>query len=282
LPNARLLSVSKTGELAISLGHTYDGWMGEGTLARSSLLGTAPRVMAEHVREADWTPDGSELAVVRRVDGFERLEFPLGKVLYQTSGYISDIRFSPSGDRIAFGDHPVYADDAGAIAVIDKEGRRTSLSDGWVSIHGLAWSKDGSEIWFGGTKGVAINPDGIFAVTPSGRLRTVIVGPTRYKLLDVASDGRVLVGHDRDDRVVEGLLAGSETPVDVSVRAASFATWVADDGSSALINGWAQTRWGSGGMLYIEATCGVVAVGLFAVLAAATRALWPSPVTVTA
>ncbi|HVH56171.1 MAG TPA: hypothetical protein VM791_07950 [Vicinamibacterales bacterium] len=44
LPNARLLSVSKTGELAISLDHAYDGWMGEGTLARSSLLGTAPRV----------------------------------------------------------------------------------------------------------------------------------------------------------------------------------------------------------------------------------------------
>ena len=86
LPDARLLSVSKTGELAISLGHTFEGWMGEGTLARSSLLGSAPRVMAEHVREAEWTPDGGDLAVVRRVDGFERLEFPLGKVLYQTSG----------------------------------------------------------------------------------------------------------------------------------------------------------------------------------------------------
>ena len=154
LPDARLLSVSKTGELAISLGHTYEGWMGEGTLARSSLLGTAPRVMAEHVREAEWTPDGSDLAVVRRVDGFERLEFPLGKVLYQTSGFISDIRFSPSGDRIAFADHPLYSDDAGPIAVVDRDGHRTALSDdGWISLHGLAWSKDGSEIWFGGTKG---------------------------------------------------------------------------------------------------------------------------------
>ena len=128
LPNARLLSVSKTGELAISLGHTFEGWMGEGTLARSSVLGSAPRVMAEHVREAEWTPDGSDLAVVRRVGGFERLEFPLGKVLYQTSGYISDIRFSPSGDRIAFADHPLYADDAGAVAMVDRDGHRTALS----------------------------------------------------------------------------------------------------------------------------------------------------------
>ena len=236
LPDARLLAVSKTGELAISLGHTYEGWMGEGTLARSSLLGTAPRVMAEHVREAEWTPDGSDLAVVRRVEGFERLEFPLGKVLYQTSGFISDIRFSPSGDRIAFADHPLYSDDAGLIAVVDRDGHRTALSDdGWTSLHGLAWTRDGSEIWFGGTRGVDVNATGIYAVTLGGQLRPVIAGPTRYKLLDIASNGRVLVSHDRDDRVVEGLMAGSATPVDISLRANSSANWVAEDGRSTLI-----------------------------------------------
>ena len=209
--------------------------MGEGTLARSSLLGTAPRVMAEHVREAEWTPDGSDLAVVRRVDGFERLEFPLGKVLYQTSGFISDIRFSPSGDRIAFADHPLYSDDAGLIAVVDRDGHRTALSDdGWTSLHGLAWTRDGSEIWFGGTRGVDVNATGIYAVTLGGQLRPVIAGPTRYKLLDIASNGRVLVSHDRDDRVVEGLMAGSATPVDISLRANSSANWVAEDGRSPL------------------------------------------------
>ena len=235
LPSARLLAVSKSGELALSIGHTFDGWMGEGTLARSSLLGSAPRVVAEHVREADWTPDGSDLALVRRGDGFERLEFPLGKVLYQTSGYISDVRFSPSGDRIAFADHPVYSDDAGAVAVVDKEGHRTTLSDGWTSVHGIAWNKDGSEIWFGATKGTTVNSEGVFAVTSEGRVRTVAAGPTRYKVLDIAADGRVLVGRDRDDRVVEGLLAGSETTVDLSVRSTSLATWVADDGRRALV-----------------------------------------------
>ena len=68
---------------------------------------------------------------------------------------------------------------------------------------------------------MAVNADGIYAVTPSGQLRPVIVGPTRYKVLDIASDGRVLVSHDRDDRVVEGLMAGSATPVDIS-RAGEF------------------------------------------------------------
>jgi hypothetical protein len=72
-------------------------------------------------------------------------------------------------------------------------------------------------------------------VTPAGRLRSVIIGPMRYKVLDIAADGRVLITHDRDDKVVEALLAGSPTPVEVSLRANSSATWVADDGSSTLI-----------------------------------------------
>jgi len=82
---------------------------------------------------------------------------------------------------------------------------------------------------------VAINPDGIFAVTRNGQLRSVMAGPSRYKVLDIATDGRVLVGHDRDDRVIQALLAGSETPADVWVRDASASTWVADDGKRMVI-----------------------------------------------
>src|SRR5262245_59089655 len=235
LPNARLLAVSKTGELAISLDHIYEGWMGEGTLARSSLLGSAPRVMVEHVREAEWTPDGSDLAIVRRVGGLERLEFPIGKVLYQTSGYISDIRFSPSGERIAFAHHPVYADDAGGVEVVDREGRRTILSEGWISVHGLAWTKDESELWFGATKGVAVSGEGIYAVTPSGRLRDITIGPIRYKVLDIAADGRVLVGHEREERVVEALMSDSTAPADITLRSNSSSWWISNDGNIVAI-----------------------------------------------
>jgi hypothetical protein len=235
LPNARLLSISKNGELAISLRHTYEGWMGEGTLARSSMLGSAPRVMVERVREADWNPDASDLAIVRRMGGLERLEFPVGKVLYQTSGFISHIRFSPSGDRIAFADHPVYADDAGAVAMVDLEGHRTVLSEGWISVHGLAWTRDGAEVWFGGTKGSAVSGDGIYSVTPTGRLRAVMVGPGRYKILDIAADGRVLIGDEREERIVEALMAGAPAPVELGLRSTSSGWWIADDGTSILI-----------------------------------------------
>jgi hypothetical protein len=88
------------------------------------MLAAAPRPMVEHVREADWVPDGSDLAIVRRAGGLERLEFPLGKVLYQTNGYISHIRFHVTAQRIAFADHPLYGDDNGDLSVVDRAAPR--------------------------------------------------------------------------------------------------------------------------------------------------------------
>jgi MFS family permease len=49
-----------------------------------------------------------------------------------------------------------------------------------------------------------------------------------------------------------------------------------------MINGWAQARWGSGGMLYVEAACGTAAVALFAIVATAARALPPREATASA
>ena len=218
LPDARLLSISKTGELAVSLGHVFEAWMGMGTLARSSMLGSAPRVLLENIREAEWSPDGSELAIVRRVGGLEQLEFPTGQVLYKSSGFIGDIRFSPDGTRIAFSDHPLFADDAGAVSLVDRAGRRMVLSDGWTSMRGLAWSADGTEIWFTGNRGGAEITHGVYAVTPAGVQRMVMASPVGLKLYDIAPDGRVLLGVESIDRRVEALLAGFTEPRNVAIR----------------------------------------------------------------
>ena len=53
------------------------------------------------------------LAIVHHGGGQSRLEYPIGKVVYQTPGWISHIRFSPQGNRIAFLDHPFPQDDSG-------------------------------------------------------------------------------------------------------------------------------------------------------------------------
>ena len=75
-------------------------------------------------------------------------EYPIGKVLYETSGYISDLRISPNGDRIAFMDHHVRWDNRGNVAAVDLAGNYTALSEENTGEEGLAWSSDGSEIWY--------------------------------------------------------------------------------------------------------------------------------------
>ena len=153
-PPADVLAVSGTSELALSLGHAFDGWMGEGTLARAPMLGAGPRPLVGNVREADWTPDGSELAIVRRVGGRERLELPLGNVLYETTGWIGSIRVSPDGQHVAFADHPVFADDIGTVSMVDRGKKKVDLATGWDSmLRGLAWSPDGKEVWFTASHG---------------------------------------------------------------------------------------------------------------------------------
>ena len=39
LPDAEVLAVSSIGEVAISVGHRFRGWIGQGTLARAPLVG---------------------------------------------------------------------------------------------------------------------------------------------------------------------------------------------------------------------------------------------------
>ncbi len=100
LPDGRVLAVSATGELAIQTGRETI-WESIGTLARVPLEGGAPRELLENVSLADWSPDGRDLAVVHKVGGKYRVEFPIGKVLYETTNLIESMRISPRGDRLA-------------------------------------------------------------------------------------------------------------------------------------------------------------------------------------
>ena len=85
------------------------------------------RDLLEDVGNAAWSPDGGSMAVVRAPQWRYRLEFPAGKVLYETTGWVSHPRVSPKADRIAFLDHPVFGDDRGSVAVMDLSGKKTTL-----------------------------------------------------------------------------------------------------------------------------------------------------------
>src|SRR5205814_1311320 len=71
-----LHGVASTSELAVGLGTVGSETQRALTLARVPLAGGAPRDVLESVTWADWSPDGTELAVVREMGETFRLEFP--------------------------------------------------------------------------------------------------------------------------------------------------------------------------------------------------------------
>src|SRR3984885_43538 len=149
IPASNLLAVSSTGEMAVLQAvHTPFMFTFRGTLGQVPLTGGTPRLMAENVEGADWSPDGKTLAIVRDVGGRQLLEYPMGHVIYQTDGWISHMRVSPKGGQVAFLDHTTHDDDRGVVSMVDLAGQKKVLSTGWESEEGLAWSPNGSEVWF--------------------------------------------------------------------------------------------------------------------------------------
>jgi len=234
LPRTHLLSISSKGELAVLTNARYVAHrFFIGTLARVPLLGgTAPREILESVRQADWSPDGSELAILRMVEGKDRLEFPIGKVLYETAGYLSDLRVSPGGDRIALFEHPAQWDDRGSVIVVDRAGKRTVLSGDYEAEEGLSWSQAGDEVLF------TAFPEGegytLYGVDLSGHRREALRTFRGLTMHDVSRTGRWLVTND-DLRLEMSVLApGASAERDLSWLDSSDSPFLSRDGSMLL------------------------------------------------
>jgi serine/threonine protein kinase len=235
LPSANLLSISPSGEMAIAVDcQSNHPGVCAGTLARAALTGGSPRDVAEGIQEADWAPDGASMMVVRDVGGKSRIEFPMGKVLYETTGHVSYARLSPKADRIAFLDHPFSLDDAGTVAVIDLAGKKTTLTGKWASEGGLAWSAKGDEVWFTATEAGANRS--LYATDLGGKLRVVTRVPGGLKLHDVARSGRVLLTRESPRVGILGMLQGDAREHDMSFLDYSFAADIAPDGSVLLFD----------------------------------------------
>jgi eukaryotic-like serine/threonine-protein kinase len=255
-----VLGMSRTGELAVSLHRRpYVPFVGIGRLGRISIAGGAPREIVDDVQWADWSADGNTLAIVRDVGAHNRLEFPIGKVVYETTGWISHPRVSPDGERIAFVDHPIPRDDGGAVAVLDRGGKKTTLTSVYATCQGLAWTPDGREIWYTAAEG-GFNR-AIHAVNRSGKERLVGRIPGVSTIKDISKDGRVLMANETYRLGILGRRRGDEKETELSWLDFSLVTDISPDGSAILI-----TESGEGGgpgySAYLRKTDGSPAVRL--------------------
>jgi Tol biopolymer transport system component len=260
LANASILSVSSSGELAVLLGAEYaGGWSYRGTLARLPLEGGAPREILHRVLWADWAPRTDQLAVVREEGGKRRLEYPIGRVLYQSAGSIREPRFSPDGETIAFLDHPIFGDDRGYVAVVDRGGKVRRLTKAWESIQGIAWGPNGKDVWFTAAEGGPLRT--LYVVSPGGKVRTILRSPGSLALQDISSDGRVLLAPSTYRYGIAGRRRGDTKDRDLSWLDWSATRDLSADGKTLLF-----TEGGEGGGpaygVYLRKTDGSPAVRL--------------------
>lgn len=234
--DAELLAISKSGELALRIDTVgMAGYARSGTLARVPLSGGTPREVLENVQDADWAPDGENLAVVRFVpeNRHWRLEYPVGKVLLDGINWLSSPRISADGKSVAFADHEnSVGDDEGSLAVIGPDGKEKKLSSGWLSLEGICWSPSGDEVWFSATKGGSA--ENLRGATLSGKVRDIANVPGGMWLQDIRNGLALTVTH-RERIGIHGLAPGETEERDLGWFGWSLPRDFSRDGKKVLI-----------------------------------------------
>jgi len=237
ITDADILAISKSTELAILL--RRDRLTGLGTLARVPFAGGMPREVADNVQEADWTPDGAQLAAIRVVNGKFRIEYPIGTVKYETPHDLRALRVAPDGSHVAFIEPH---DGAYDVVTMAAGGKPDPIARGWShGANGLAWSADSKQLWLTGTDSEA--PPALYAVPLEGDPHVVSRLTGSMKLFDISSAGRVLM---TNGTWRAGLFCKGAT--DANERDMSWLDWsiladLSDDGRNILFN---ETREGGG------------------------------------
>lgn len=255
LPPGKILSISSKGEIAFLRDPLFIFFfLQPGTLARSDLEGAAPRDLAEHVLAADWSPDGNDLAVVRTVSGKSRLEYPVGKPIFESNAALSSVRVSPDGQWVAFFEHQSPST---SVIAVRRSGEKRTLSQGWWrASDGLAWSADGREVWYTAQPGLRPGSGSVMALhatSLSGATRAVTQLPGEVKILDLDRDGRVLLASWNLRGGLHYLSAAGTSERDLSWLDHSFLGSLSADGKMIAFDDTA---------LFIRATDGSPAVRL--------------------
>jgi len=257
LPSGNIQSISPSGELAILIGAADMGTYG--TLARVPLAGGAPRPVLDNVWLADWGSGGNSLAVVRTENGHQRVEYPIGTVLYETQALRPPVflHVSHRGDQVTFFDFTNDGDYS--LMVVDANRKSRVLSRLWRAVGGAAWSPDDKEIWFGG--GRAGTDPALWAVSLSGRERPLLQIAGWPVLQDVTPDGRMLVTNTESRIGIRCLAPGAAEERDLAWLDASSIWDMSNDGSEIVFVELSSGE-GRNTAIYLRRTDGSPAVRL--------------------
>jgi eukaryotic-like serine/threonine-protein kinase len=261
LTDAKVLAVSPQGELAVILRpYLTSMWMHRGTLARVPVAGGTPRELAEDVQDADWSPDGQSLAAVRWVEDRCRLEYPLGTPLYEPAPptWVSHVRVSPRGDRLAFAEHTVPGDTGGVVVVMEVHGGRRAVSRRLRTLAGLSWSPGDGTLFFSDASGGS--DAGIFRMAGGGESMVLQAG-AYMALLDAGRTERLLTGRASYTTVITGHAPGFGHEQDLSESDHSFISDLSADGTT-LVGTVQDSGVSIGGAVFLRRTDGSPSVRL--------------------
>lgn len=258
IANARLLAVSKQGELAVALApKQVTSLLDPGALAHVA-QDTAPKPEIENIQAADFAPDGS-LAIVRYLpaESLCQLEYPIGHVLASAQAILS-VRFSPNGKYLAFDTHTDPTDDRGNLVIVRTDGREVAQSPLYESIQGLAWTPSGNEVWFTHP----LESGEIHALSLSGKVRTPLSVAGHLFLRDIAPNGQLLADQGIVRRGFVYSTADGTTQRDLSWLDYGFLRAISNDGKTVLFEEEGTAVSNSTYTVFVRGTDGSPAIAL--------------------
>ena len=240
-PSAQIASVSRTGELAILLERRPTSM-----LARMLLAGGAPRDILEDVTLADWSRRArARCGPPGRRANPDRV--PIGKSLYESTGYVQAMRVSPSGIPGGLERSSAIGDSLGSLVVVDRAGQSQHLSAGGrTSEPRLATGRQG-ELVTGSPRRLATQPwGGAF----SGRERLIEATPGRSRSKTFLARERAphpVLESALDHRSGPGRKGGAEILVARLLRPIELSA----DGKTLLFEEWGEGG-GPHGSIYLR------------------------------
>jgi eukaryotic-like serine/threonine-protein kinase len=235
LPSAMLYSVSGSEQMAIGLDPGMLGQGMIGTLAEAPIGGGTPRPLQKSVVSADYAPDGTAMAVSRINEGKSQLEYPAGKTIFSSVGYVDYVRVSPDGKSVAFAEHTIAGDDRGYVSVIDVQGKYRRLTVEFRLLEGIAWDGDGKRIWYTGAGGDSASID-LYTVDMEGKSERKMPMSHVAILEDIARDGRMVLSVRSDNLATTAVDASGKQTANLGLFSKSILFDISPDGKAVVLN----------------------------------------------